>query len=154
MKAPLDVTPIPPGYHAISPFLMLNDVAGFIEFARKAFDVQVVRTLMDDEGRIAHAELRLGDSHIMLGDPMGQHEPRPASLYFYVADVDAVFRQAVAAGGKVVLEPADQFYGDRNGGVKDAWGNIWWIATHIEDVSEGELQRRNPYLKKTQAAAS
>ena len=146
MKA-LDVTPIPPGYHSISPFLLLNDIDGFLEFVRKAFDVQVVRALPDATGRVMHAEIRLGDSHIMIGDPMGKHEPRPASLYFYVPDVDAVYRQAIEAGGTSVLEPADQFYGDRNGGVQDAWGNIWWLATHIEDVSEGELQRRNPYLK-------
>jgi len=148
MKA-LDVTPIPLGYHSISPFLLLNDIGGFLEFVRKAFDVQVIRALPDATGKVMHAEIRLGDSHIMIGDPMGKHEPHPASLYFYVPDVDAVYRQAIEAGGTSVLEPADQFYGDRNGGVQDVWGNIWWIATHIEDVSEGELQRRNPYLKNS-----
>ncbi|MBL7950843.1 MAG: hypothetical protein JNM62_03925 [Flavobacteriales bacterium] len=133
---------------------MLNDIAGFLEFARKAFDVQVVRALADDAGKIAHAQVRLGDSHIMLGDPMGEHEPRPGTLYFYVADVDAVYRHALQCGATKILEPDDRFYGDRNGGLQDRWGNIWWIATHIEDVSEGELQRRNPYLTITRRAAS
>lgn len=128
---------------------MLSDIDGFIEFTRKAFDVQVIRALPGPSGKVAHAELRLGDSHIMLGDPMGAHPPKPASLYFYVTDVDAVYRQALAAGATSIHEPADQFYGDRNCGVQDAWGNIWWIATHIEDMSEGEMQRRNPHASGT-----
>ena len=137
------VSPIPIGYHSVSPFLMLNDLAGFLDFLRAAFDAQVVRRIAGENDTVMHAEVRLGDSHVMMGDPMGQHEPMPAGLYFYVPNADAVYKQALAAGATSISAPADQFYGDRNAGVRDKWGNIWWLATHIEDVNAGELQRRS-----------
>lgn len=136
------VSPIPIGYHSISPFLMLNDLAGFLDFLREAFDAQVVRRIAGEDGSVMHAEVRLGDSHVMMGDPMGE-AVRPAGLYFYVPNADAVYKQALAAGAASISAPADRFYGDRNAGVQDNWGNIWWLATHIEDVNEGELQRRS-----------
>jgi uncharacterized glyoxalase superfamily protein PhnB len=121
---------------------MLNDVAGFLEFLREAFDAQVVRRIPGPDDTVMHAEVRLGDSHLMMGDPMGEHDPMPAGLYFYVPNADVVYKQALAAGATSISPPADQFYGDRNAGVRDKWGNIWWLATHIEDVNEGELIRR------------
>lgn len=143
MISPTGVSPIPIGYHSISPFLMLNDLPDFLDFLREAFDAQVVRRVAGEGGAVIHAEVRLGDSHVMMGDPMGQHEPMPAGLYFYVPNADAVYKQALAAGATSISPPADQFYGDRNAGVRDKWGNTWWLATHIEDVNEGELQRRS-----------
>lgn len=136
------VSPIPVGYQAISPFLVLSDVSGFLDFLSKAFDVQVIRSLPGPDATVGYAEVRLGDSHIFIGDRMGRPEA-PGSMYFYVTKVDLVYEQALAAGAKSVDAPRDQFYGDRTAGVKDDWGNTWWLATHIEDVNEGELARRN-----------
>ena len=86
--------------------------------------------------------LRIGDSVVMLGDAHGEHKPLQTMLYVYVDDADAIYQRALAAGATSVQAPVDQFYGDRSGGVKDAFGNLWWIATHIEDVPPAELKRR------------
>src|SRR5262249_41107187 len=94
------------------------------------------------DGTVMHAELRVGDSVIMLGEAQGEWKPMAAALYIYVKDVDATFARAVRAGATSVKPVADQFYGDRNGSVKDAWGNLWSIGTHIEDVSANEIKRR------------
>jgi uncharacterized glyoxalase superfamily protein PhnB len=92
--------------------------------------------------RVGHAEMRIGDSVVMLGDAHGEHKPLQAMLYVYVDDADATYQRALAAGAASVQPPADQFYGDRSGGVRDPLGNQWWIATHIEDVPPAELKRR------------
>jgi len=89
-----------------------------------------------------HAEVMVGDSPIMLGEPMGQFQPMPASIYVYVPDTDACYQRAIKAGAASLMEPADQFYGDRNAGVRDPAGNVWWIGTHIEDVAPEEIARR------------
>lgn len=89
-----------------------------------------------------HAEVKIGDSVIMMGEPMGDFKPMPGSIYLYVKDTDATYRKAIQAGAVSIMEPADQFYGDRSAGVKDPLGNFWWIATHIEDVPPEELARR------------
>ena len=94
------------------------------------------------DGTVVHAELRIGDSPIMLGEAQGEWKALPAMLYLYVKDVDATFARAVSAGATTVKEVADQFYGDRNGTVKDSWGNVWSIGTHIEDVPPDEMKRR------------
>jgi PhnB protein len=94
------------------------------------------------DGTIAHAEVRIGDSAVMMGEPMGEQQPRPATLYLYVNDTDAVYQRALQAGATSLMEPADQFYGDRNAGVQDVFGNYWWIGTHKEDVSPEELKKR------------
>ena len=148
------ITPIPPGYHSLTSYLMLSNVDGFLEFLRKAFDAQIIRRMPGPDGSTAHAEVRMGDSHLMVGDPMGQHPARPDTLYFYVPKVDAVYQQALDAGATSTMEPADMFYGDRNAGVQDAWGNMWWIATHIEDVSDIEMERRNAERNKERAAST
>ena len=148
------ITPIPPGYHSLTSYLMLSNVDGFLEFLRKAFDAQIIRRMPGPDGSTAHAEVRMGDSHLMVGDPMGQHPARPGTLYFYVPKVDAVYQQALDAGATSTMEPADMFYGDRNAGVQDAWGNMWWIATHIEDVSDIEMERRNAERNKERAAST
>ena len=89
-----------------------------------------------------NTELRIGDSIVMMGEPMGEFSPMPCSLYLYVTDVDGVYARALRAGAASLREPANQFYGDRSAGVKDACGNFWWIATHVEDVPREELERR------------
>jgi len=132
----------PDGYHAVTPYLVVDGAARLIDFLEEVFDAEQVERLAAPGGRIGHAEVRIGDSRVMLGDAHGDHAPMQTMLYVYVDDVDATFQRALAAGAMSVQAPADQFYGDRNGGVKDLFGNLWWIATHIEDVPPAELQRR------------
>ena len=132
----------PAGYHSLTPYLVVEGAARLIEFLAEVFDAQEKERLAAPGNLIGHAELRIGDSVLMLGDARGPHTPMPAMLYVYVDDVDATFQRALAAGGTQVQAPTDQFYGDRSGGVKDPCGNMWWIATHIEDVAPDELKRR------------
>ena len=93
-------------------------------------------------GAIMHAEMRIGDTMVMLSDATPENPPMPIMIHLYVEDADRVYKRALAAGASSLREPADQFYGDRSAGVKDAFGNQWWLATHIEDVSPQELQKR------------
>ena len=132
----------PDGYHAITPYLVVEGAARLIAFLEEVFDAEEVERIAAPGERIGHAEIRIGDSVVMLGDAHGAHRPMPAMLYVYVDDVDATFQRALAAGAVSVQAPVDQFYGDRSGGAKDAFGNVWWIATHIEDVPPAELKRR------------
>ncbi len=136
------VKPIPDGYHTITPYVVVEGAAKFIEFLKQAFDAQVQVRMDMPGGKVAHCEVRLGDSVLMLGDANPQTPPQSVSVYLYVPDVDATHRRAVQAGAKSVVEPSNQFYGDRNSRVRDAWGNTWGIATHVEDVPPEELKRR------------
>lgn len=142
------VNPIPAGYHSVTPYLMVRDAARAIAFYREAFGAQEVMRFNDPGGRIAHAEIRVGDSHVMLADE-NQDFAGPqtlggagVSLMLYVEDVDATFAKAVAAGATVRRPVADQFYGDRVGTLTDPFGHVWSIGTHREDVSLEEVQRR------------
>jgi uncharacterized glyoxalase superfamily protein PhnB len=136
------VKPIPEGYHTVTPYLVVEGVPKLIEFVKAAFGAREVhRTAMPD-GSIMHAEVQIGDSHVMMGEARAGITPMPAMLYLYVPDVDAVYERAVRAGGTSIAKPTDQFYGDRSGGVRDACGNQWWIGTHTEDVPADELARR------------
>ncbi|MEA2568008.1 MAG: PhnB protein [Acidobacteriota bacterium] len=146
----MTVNPIREGYHSITPSLMLRDAARAIDFYRDVLGaVEVSRFDMPD-GRVGHAELRIGDSNFTLSDEfpeMGYVGPATRGgttvmLQLYVADCDAVFHRAVAAGSKVMKDLADQFYGDRSGSIEDPFGHWWTISTHIEDVSEAEMIRR------------
>jgi PhnB protein len=135
--------PIPDGYHAVTPYLVVPGVARLITFLKEAFGAMETHPPMTrPDGTIIHAEVRIRDSLVMMGEPMGDFTAMPASLYLYVDDTDAVYERALQAGATSVIEPADQFYGDRNAGVMDPTGNHWWIATHKEDVSPAELARR------------
>jgi PhnB protein len=138
----MSVQPIPAGYHTVTPFLNVKGTAALIEFLQQAFDARVKERIDGPAGTIMHAEVVIGDSVIMMGDPTGDCPQTVSSFYLYVADADATYRQALAAGATSVMEPADQFWGDRQGGVKDRFGNQWWMATRVEDVSPEELQRR------------
>ncbi len=146
----MSVKPIPDGYHSVTPYLILRDTAKAIEFYKAAFGaVELLRMPMPD-GSVAHAEVKIGDSPVMMGEEnpaWGNKSPQtlggtPAGLCIYVADCDAVFAQAVAAGATVVKPLADQFYGDRSGTVLDPFGHQWTVATHIEDVPPAEMQAR------------
>ena len=144
------VRPIPEGYHSLTPYLIVNDAAGAITFYQEAFGATEVMRMDAPGGRVGHAELRIGDSRIMLADEfpdMGARGPKaiggtPVSLHLYVEDVDAVAKRAVAAGAKEVRPAKDQFYGDRLGTVEDPFGHVWHISTHVEDVPPDELKRR------------
>ncbi len=143
-----DVRPIPEGYHTVTSVLTVPGANRLIDFLQKAFDAKVLFRMDGPNGTVGHAELKIGDSIVMLGDPNPQFAPKPVNIYLYVPDVDAVYRRAIEAGAKPLTEVKDQFYGDRNGGVEDPCGNSWWIATHVEDVSPDELNRRMAALKK------
>ena len=150
------VKPIPNGYHTVTPYLVVRGAAKTIEFMKKAFGAEALfEPLRRPDGLIMHAEVKIGDSPVMISDATEQHPPMPAMLHLYVPDVDAVFKRAVSAGGTSVMEPMDQFYGDRSGGVKDPAGNHWFIGTHKEDVAPQELKRRaEAHLKAQQGKAA
>jgi PhnB protein len=137
------VKPVPEGYHTATPYLIVPGVAKVIDFLKQTFDAKELRERSSrPDGAIMHAEVRIGDSPIMLGEPVGQFQAMPATIYVYVPDTDACYQRALKAGGTSLMEPADQFYGDRNAGVRDPSGNVWWIGTHIEDVAPEEIARR------------
>jgi uncharacterized glyoxalase superfamily protein PhnB len=136
------VKPIPDGYHSVTPYLTIPGVAKLLDFLKQAFEAQELHRMPRPDGAIMHAEVRIGDSRVMMGEPMGNAQPMFGSLYLYVHDVDAVYKRALQAGATSTSEPADQFYGDRSAGIKDPVGNQWWIATHKEDVPPEEIVRR------------
>jgi PhnB protein len=136
------VKPIPDGFHSVTPFLVVPGAAKLLDFLQQAFEAQELHRMQRPDGTIMHAEVRIGDSLIMMGEPMGSSQPMFGSLYLYVHDVDAVYQRALQAGATSTSEPADQFYGDRSAGIKDPVGNQWWIATHKEDVPPEEIARR------------
>ena len=146
----MPVKPIPDGYSAVTPYITVRNAAAAIEFYTKAFGAEQTLRLDSPDGKVAHAEIRIGGSVIMLSEEepkWGALSPEtvggtPCSIMLYVKDADAVFKRAVDAGATVTMEMADQFYGDRCGGIKDPFGHKWSIATHIEDVPPDEIGRR------------
>lgn len=140
---------IPTGYHSVTPYLYIDGAAQAIEFYKKAFGATEVTRMPGAQGKIGHAELLIGDSHIMLADESEQmkaYSPKhyggvSISLVVYVENVDAVFARAVDAGATIERPLADQFYGDRTGGVEDPFGHHWYLATHIKDVSPEEMKQ-------------
>ncbi|HMG36302.1 MAG TPA: VOC family protein [Blastocatellia bacterium] len=135
---------IPDGYQSVIPYLTVDGAAKLIEFLKQTFGATETEVLPAPDNKIGHAEVRIGDSVIMMGDAGGERKPEPtqAMIYVYVENADDAYKRALAAGATSVMEPADQFYGDRNAGVRDQWGNLWWIATHVEDVTPEELKKR------------
>jgi uncharacterized glyoxalase superfamily protein PhnB len=136
------VRTIPEGYHSVTPYLIVEGASRLIDFMKQAFGAHEIERMAMPDGTIRHAEVKVGDSMIMMGEAGGEWKAMPFSLYLYVDDADAVYRRALQAGATSLMEPADQFYGDRNAGVKDPSGNLWWIATHKEDVAPEELKKR------------
>jgi uncharacterized glyoxalase superfamily protein PhnB len=136
------VKPIPEGYHTVTPYLIVGGAAKLIDFMKAGLGAQERGRMAGPDGRIMHAEVAIGDSVIMLSDAGPENPPMTAMLHLYVEDADAVYRQALQAGATSIREPGDQFYGDRSAGVRDAFGNQWWLATHIEDVPPEEMEKR------------
>lgn len=136
------VKPIPDGFHTANVYLLVEDGDKQIKFLKQAFDATEIHVSRLPDGRMLHAEFKIGDSIVMIGQAQDRWKPMPAMIYLYVEDVDHTFGKAIAAGGKSLREVKDEFYGDRSGGVEDTCGNQWWIATHIEDVSHEEVNRR------------
>jgi PhnB protein len=144
------VKPIPEGYHTLTPYLYVRDGAKALEFYKKAFGAQEMFRMAAQGGKIGHAEIKIGDSIVMLADEMkewGNRSPQTlggngSSLAMYVNDVDATFKRAVDAGAQVKRPVQNQFYGDRSGTIEDPFGHVWTIATHVEDLSPEEIERR------------
>ncbi len=144
-----NVKPIPDGYHSVTPYLIVDGAADAIDFYKKAFGATELFR-MDHGGKIGHAEIKIGDSPVMLADEqpsMGYVGPQkfggtPVSLMIYVDDVDTVYKRSIASGGVELKALQDQFYGDRSGTLKDPFGHIWTIATHKEDVTPEEMEKR------------
>jgi PhnB protein len=144
------VKPIPEGYHSVTPYLILSGASEAIAFYEKALGAEEVMRLADPGGKVHHAEISIGGSRIMLADEHPEIQalsPKtvggsPVSIHLYVEDVDAAVERAVAAGAKLVRPVADQFYGDRVGGIEDPFGYRWSIATHQEDLTMDEIRRR------------
>jgi PhnB protein len=135
------VNPVPEGYHTVCPYIVVTGVARLIDFVKQVFDGKEVFVGRRPDGSVQHAEVKIGDSIVMMGE--GADAKRfPAMLHLYLEDCDAVYQRAIAAGAKSLREPADQPYGDRTAGVEDTFGNQWWLATHTEDVSSEEMERR------------
>jgi PhnB protein len=133
---------IPDGYHTVTPYLTVDNLKRLIEFVKQAFGAEEVHVNSGPDGEPRHAELRIGDSRVMAGQGGGAFQPKPSQLYLYLPDCDAAYQRALAAGATSLSEPATQFYGDRHAGVTDPCGNLWWVATHVEDVSPEEIERR------------
>jgi PhnB protein len=144
------VRAIPEGHHTVTPYLIVGDAAAAIAFYKKAFGAEELMRVAAPNGKIGHAEIRIGDSVIMLADEYPDMNARgphafggsPVSIHLYVEDVDAVAGQAIAAGATVVRPVQDQFYGDRSGSFTDPFGHSWHVATHKEDLTPEELDKR------------
>jgi len=131
----MTVKSIPTGYHTVTPYLVVEGAAQLIDFLKQAFDGEEIQRMTRPDGTIMHAEVKIGDSRVMIGEAGGEYPPMPAMLHLYVEDTDALYRRALQAGATSLREPTDEVYGDRMSGVKDLCGNQWWIATHIKDVA-------------------
>ena len=142
--------PIPDGYHTVTPYLIIKNAGGALDFYKKAFGATELFRMPGPDGRVMHAEIQIGNSRIMLADEcpeMNARSPQsmggsPVSLLLYVENVDTFFNQAVSAGAKVDRPIKDQFYGDRSGSLTDPFGHVWHVATHVEDVPPTELEKR------------
>lgn len=152
----MSVNPIPEGYHSVTPYLIVKGAAKAIDYYKKVFGAIEIMRMPGPNGSVGHAELKIGDSIIMLADEQqgNYRSPEglggsPVSLMVYVDDVDKTFKQAISSGAKETRALQDQFYGDRSGNLVDPFGHVWTVATHKEDVSEAEMQRRMSQMKKT-----
>jgi len=146
------VNPIPEGFRAVTPYLIVEGAAALLDFTKSAFGAEErFRMASPDGSSIGHAETKIGDSIVMLADAAEEWAPMPAFVHLYVEDCDATYQRALDAGGTSVREPADQFYGDRSSTVRDPVGNLWGISTHIEDLTEEEVAKRIEEMAATSA---
>jgi PhnB protein len=137
------VKPIPDGYHAVTPWIVVRGAAQLLDFMKEAFGAEEIARVNNPDGKIGHAETRIGDSVVMLFDAREDWLPTPCFLRLYVEDADAVYKQALKAGAVSVTEVTSLSFGDKVGRVRDPFGNVWWIQTHIEDVSLEEMAKRD-----------
>ena len=149
--------PVPEGYHSVTPYLHIRNAAKALDFYQRAFGAIELLRMAAPDGKVMHAEIKIGDSIIMLSEEMPQMDARspdslggtPFLILLYLENVDAQFKQAVAAGAKVLRPVENQFYGDRSGTVVDPFGHRWTLATHLEDVDPQEMRRRaEAFMKK------
>lgn len=155
-----NIKKIPEGYHTVTPYMTIKNAAKALEFYKQALNAKILYSLPDPQGLIVHAEIQIGDSRIMLSDEMPNWNSKgpeayggsPMSIMLYVEDVDALFTQAINAGGVEVRPVTNQFYGDRTGTFKDPFGHVWTLSTHVEDVPEDEIQRRMKDMPKQPSA--
>jgi PhnB protein len=155
----MPVNPIPEGYHSVTPYLIVKGAANAIEFYKKALGATEIMRFEGPGGALGHAEIRIGNSPVMLADEypdMGFRSPQTlggagVSLMVYVEQVDAVFQRAIAAGAKELRAVQNQFYGDRSGTLQDPFGHVWTISTHVEDIAPDEMQRRSQEMVKQAA---
>jgi PhnB protein len=153
------VQAIPAGYHAVTAYLSVQNAAQALEYYKRAFGAKELLRMPMPDGKVGHAEVRIGDSHVMLADEMpnmGFLSPQSrggstVQLHLYVRDVDATVQKAVSAGGKLTRAIEDKFYGDRAGTIEDPYGHVWYIATHTEDVPPKEMKRRMDAMAKKMA---
>jgi uncharacterized glyoxalase superfamily protein PhnB len=138
----MTVKPVPEGYPTVSPYLIVANIADQIEFLQRAFDAEEIERLPAPDGGIMHAEVRIGDSVVLMGESNENNPPVPCMLYLYLDNADAAYQRAISAGASSLQEPQDTFYGDRTAGVRDAFGNQWWLATQVEEVSREEMIKR------------
>ncbi|HET9486010.1 MAG TPA: VOC family protein [Chryseosolibacter sp.] len=136
------VSAVPEGFETVTPYLVVDNATKLIEFIKKAFDGSVTSITKREDNKVMNASVTIGTSTIMVSDTMEGMPPQTAMLYLYLEDADKVYKKAIDAKATSVQEPKTEFYGDRAGAVRDEWGNMWWIATHVEDVSPEELDRR------------
>ncbi|MFD7614432.1 VOC family protein [Streptomyces sp. NPDC059828] len=136
------VQPVPEGYTTVTPWIICNDTAGLVDYLQRAFDAEELGRFEMEDGTIGHVELRIGDARVMGFDSPKGWPVTPAFLRLYVPDAKETHRRAVGAGGESVTEVTLQFFGDEGGRVRDPFGNIWWIQSHVEDVDEAETERR------------
>ena len=149
------VKPVPEGYHTVTPYLVVDGAEKVIRFMKDAFGAQpLFEPMMRADGKVMHAEFKIGSSIVMIADSSERAQATSTMLHLYVPNVDAVYQKAIKAGGTSLMEPMDQFYGDRSGGVKDPAGNHWHIGTHIEDVSPADLKKRATEFMKQQGKAA
>ena len=135
-----NASPIPQGFHSVTPYLIVSDASKVIDFIKQAFEAKEIDRFETDNS-IMHAILQIGDSKIMISDSNENMKPMPCFLYVYVNNVDETYRKAIQAGGTSMRKPTDEFYGDRGASILDLEGNNWYIATHVKDVSRDELKR-------------
>lgn len=144
------VNPIPEGYHSVTPYLSIKGAAAAIDYYKKVFGATELFRMAGPDGKIGHAEIKIGNSPIMLADEYPEMEfvsPQtlggsPIGLMIYVDDVDTMFKNAISGGGKEIKPLQDQFYGDRSGTLRDPFGHVWTVATHVEDIAPEEMERR------------
>jgi uncharacterized glyoxalase superfamily protein PhnB len=145
---------IPQDYHTVTPYLVCEQAEATLDFITKAFGAKVGQRFNGPDGKLMHCEVTVGDSKLMVGQASGQMQALKCMLYLYFPNADEVYKKGVAAGGEAVQEVKDQFYGDRAGCLKDASGNTWWVATHIEEVSDEEIRKRMAAMGKPTGTAS